>query len=72
MYGQKPQVLLKQESDLPKTKLNLFVVYSFHPLFLHCFLTQYMIYNLHFKKEGKKKQFIIKGKVVYYVLSRYR
>lgn len=70
MYGQKPQVLLKQESDLPKTKLNLFVVYSFHPLFLHCFLTQYMIYNLHFKKGGKK--FIIKGNVVYYVLSRYR
>ena len=68
MYGQKPQVLLKQESDLPKTKLNLFVVYSFHPLFLHCFLTQYMIYNLHFKKGGKK-QFIIKGNVVYYVLS---
>lgn len=54
MYGQKPQVLLKQESNLPKMKLNLFVVYSFHPLFLHCFLTQYMIYNLHFKKGGKK------------------
>lgn len=71
MYGQKPQVLLKQESDLPKSKLNLFVVYSFHPLFLDCFLTQYMIYNLHFKKGGKKKC-IIKGKVVYYVLSRYR